>query len=54
MNTNATLSYGTYLSYVFRQLGISTHEDTPVTYNHPISYGALHHARYHFNDATNT
>ncbi|KAH1057020.1 hypothetical protein J1N35_035085 [Gossypium stocksii] len=53
MNTNITLPYGTYLSYIFRQLDISTHRDTPVSSNQPIS-GALHHMGYHFNAATNT
>ncbi|MBA0784466.1 hypothetical protein Gotri_026677 [Gossypium trilobum] len=48
MSTNITLPYGTYLSYLFRRLSISTHGDTLVTSNQPISYDALHHARYHF------
>ncbi|MBA0865494.1 hypothetical protein Goshw_012729 [Gossypium schwendimanii] len=43
-----SLPHGTYLSCLFRQLGISTHGDTPVTLNQPISYGALHHVGYHF------
>ncbi|MBA0551884.1 hypothetical protein Golob_022742, partial [Gossypium lobatum] len=34
------------------QLGISTHRDTPVTSNQPISYGAFHHARYYFDANT--
>ncbi|KAK5824773.1 hypothetical protein PVK06_019557 [Gossypium arboreum] len=54
MNKNITLFHGTYFSYIFRQLGISTNGDTPVSSNQPISYGALHHAGYHFNAATNT
>ncbi|MFQ6667206.1 hypothetical protein Gotur_033307, partial [Gossypium turneri] len=54
MNTNITLPHGTYLSYVLRQLSISTHRDTPVSCNQPISYGALHHAGYHFDSTTNT
>ncbi|KAK5819549.1 hypothetical protein PVK06_024557 [Gossypium arboreum] len=53
MNTNITLPHGTYLSYIFRQLGISTHGDTPVSSNQPICYGALHHARYLFDAASN-
>ncbi|KAH1039402.1 hypothetical protein J1N35_041145 [Gossypium stocksii] len=31
-----------------RRLGINSHGDTPITSNQPISYGALHHAEYHF------
>ncbi|MBA0557577.1 hypothetical protein Golob_014638 [Gossypium lobatum] len=54
MNKNITLPHGTYLSYVLRQLGISSHRDTPVSSNQPISYGVLHHAGYHFNATTNT
>ncbi|KAK5839580.1 hypothetical protein PVK06_008383 [Gossypium arboreum] len=47
MNTNITLSHDTYLSYIFRQLGISTLGDSPITSNQPISHRALHHADYH-------
>ncbi|MBA0812817.1 hypothetical protein Gohar_026753 [Gossypium harknessii] len=54
MNKNITLPHGTYFSYVLRQLGISTHGDTLVSSNQSISYGALHHAKYHFDVATNT
>ncbi|MBA0556028.1 hypothetical protein Golob_026170 [Gossypium lobatum] len=54
MNTNITLPHGTYLSYVLRRLGISTHGDTPVSSNQPNSYGALHDARYHVDAASNT
>ncbi|MBA0573517.1 hypothetical protein Golob_000789, partial [Gossypium lobatum] len=54
MNTNITLLQGTYLPYVLRQLGISTHGDTPIFSNQPISYGALHHAECHFDAASNT
>ncbi|KAH1097199.1 hypothetical protein J1N35_014120, partial [Gossypium stocksii] len=43
MSTNITFSHG-----------ISTHGDTPVSSNQPISYGALHHAGYHFDAASNT
>lgn len=48
INIYVTLPHGTYLSYLFRQLSISTYGDTPVTSNQPISYGTLHHAGYHF------
>ncbi|KAK5819551.1 hypothetical protein PVK06_024559 [Gossypium arboreum] len=54
MNTNVTLPHGTYLSYIFTKLGISTHGDTPVTSNQHISYGALYHLGYHFDAAINT
>ncbi|MBA0799786.1 hypothetical protein Gohar_010276, partial [Gossypium harknessii] len=54
MNKNITLPHGTYLSYVLRQLGISSHRDTSVSSNQPISYGVLYHVGYHFNAATNT
>ncbi|KAH1039891.1 hypothetical protein J1N35_041634 [Gossypium stocksii] len=52
LNTNITLPHGTYLSYLFRRLVISTHGNTPVTINQSISYGSLHHMGYHY-DATN-
>ncbi|KAK5819223.1 hypothetical protein PVK06_024195 [Gossypium arboreum] len=45
--------HGTYLSFLFRQLSISTHRDSPVTLNQTSSYGALHHAGYHFDANTN-
>lgn len=51
MSTNITLPHGTYFSYLFRRLGISTHGDTLITSNQPISYEEIHHARYHY-DAT--
>ncbi|KAK5836717.1 hypothetical protein PVK06_012517 [Gossypium arboreum] len=52
-NTNITFPHGTYLSYLFRRLGISTHGDTPVTINQSIIYGALHYVGYHYG-ATNS
>lgn len=48
MSTNLTLPIGTYLSYIFRKLGISTLGDTLISSNQPISYGAIHHVGYHF------
>lgn len=48
MPTNLTLPYDTYLSYIFRRLGISTLRDTPISSNQHISYGALHHVSYHY------
>ncbi|KAK5846198.1 hypothetical protein PVK06_002473 [Gossypium arboreum] len=53
MSTRTTLPHGTYLSYLFRRLGIITHGDTPVASNQPISYEALRHMIYHF-DATSS
>ncbi|KAK5770940.1 hypothetical protein PVK06_047104 [Gossypium arboreum] len=47
LNTNVTLPHRTYFPYLCRRLGISSHRDTPVTSNLPISYRALHHTRYH-------
>ncbi|KAH1129955.1 hypothetical protein J1N35_001333 [Gossypium stocksii] len=54
MNTNVTLPHGTYLTYLFRQLGISTHRDSPFTSNQPISYEALHYVGYYFDANINT
>ncbi|MBA0867902.1 hypothetical protein Goshw_005730 [Gossypium schwendimanii] len=54
LNSNVTLPHGIYLSYLFRQLGISTHGYSPITSNQPICYGALHHVEYHFDANTST
>ncbi|KAK5819244.1 hypothetical protein PVK06_024219 [Gossypium arboreum] len=54
MNISITLPHGTYFSYVFRQLGIRTHGDTPISSNQPFSYGILHHAGHHLDAANNT
>ncbi|KAH1046562.1 hypothetical protein J1N35_037346 [Gossypium stocksii] len=54
INTNITLPHDTYLSYLFRRLGIRTHRDTLITSNQPISYEAHHHAGYHYDATTST
>lgn len=48
MSTKITLPHCTYLSCIFRKLGINTHGDSLITQNQPIIYRALHHFDYHF------
>lgn len=44
LGTKITLPHGTYLSYIFRGLGINLHGDSLTSTTQSISYGALRHA----------
>ncbi|KAK5793774.1 hypothetical protein PVK06_034932 [Gossypium arboreum] len=48
MSTYVNIPHGTYFSYIFRKLGISTLRDTLISSNQLISYEALHHPGYHY------
>lgn len=52
LHNSVTLPYGTYLSYLFKCLGLNLYSDVPISTTQPISYGALRHAGYNLDTTT--
>ncbi|KAK5811661.1 hypothetical protein PVK06_027016 [Gossypium arboreum] len=46
LTNTITLSFGTYLSSIFKKLKIPTRGDPPITYPTPLGFGAFRHMGY--------